>query len=143
MWGTIWQQDGADSSSGRMDESIQCRRDAFTALLQERLVVIQYQQFLLHRDALCCEWCCTVLRHQRQQVGHRRLVADRAIGFAADESQVGDVVSLAGGVAASQQCLGENVMELQAVLTARVVQSNGKVAAPPASAPCLGVGNSG
>src|SRR5690606_32799965 len=28
------------------------------------------------------------------------------------------------------QCLGENVMKLQAVLTARVVQSNGKVAAP-------------
>jgi len=79
-----------------MDESIQCRRDAFTALLQERLVVIHCQQFLLHRDALCCEWCCTVLRHQRQQVGHRRFVADRTIGFAADESQVGDVVGSRG-----------------------------------------------
>ena len=130
MWVTVWQQGGADSSSDRMDESIQCRRDSFTALLQERLVVIQYQQFLLHRDALCCEWCCTVLCHQRQQVGHRRFVADRTIGFAADESQVGDVVGLARGVAAAQQCLGENVMKLQAVLTARVVQGNGQVAAP-------------
>ena len=98
MWVTVWQQGGADSSSGRMDENIQCRRDAFTALLQERLVVIQCQQFLLYRDALCREWYRTVLCHQRQQVGHRRFVADRTIGFAADESQVGDVVSLTGGI---------------------------------------------
>ncbi|MCY1290774.1 hypothetical protein D9M70_399340 [compost metagenome] len=71
-----------------------------------------------------------MLRHQRQQVGHRRFVADRAISFAADECQIGDVVGLARGVAAAQQCLGENVMKLQAVLTARVVQGNGQVAAP-------------
>lgn len=41
-----------------------------------------------------------------------------------------------GGVAVFEQRLGEYVMELQAVLTARMVQGNGRVAAPVLGARC-------
>src|SRR5206468_6894292 len=57
-------------------------------------------------------------------------VANGAVRRAADEGQVGDVVSFAGGVGALEHRFGEDVMELQPVLRARVVEGNSEVGAP-------------
>lgn len=56
------------------------------------------------------------------QVNCRGLIADRAIRLAADEGQIGDVIRLAGSEAGLQYGFGKDVMELQAMLGARMIR---------------------
>lgn len=112
------------------NKRIQRRCNPLASLKQESLVAFHFQQRRLNRDALCCERWLAKLVHQRGQVNRRGLVADRAIRLAADEGQIGDVIRLAGSEAGLQYGFGKDVVELQAMLGARMIQSNGQMAAP-------------
>ncbi len=70
------------------------------------------------------------LRDKRWKVVSRGFITNGTVRRTTDESQIGDVVSFAGCVGILEHCFGENVVELQAVLRARVVECNGKVGPP-------------
>ena len=67
---------------------------------------------------------------ERWKVVCRGFIANGAVRRAADEGQVGDVVGFAGGVGVLEHRFGEDVVELQPVLRARVVEGNSEVGAP-------------
>src|SRR5260370_42373894 len=73
-------------------------------------------------------FACT---HDQRREGHcGRLIADRTIRLSTDEREVSDIVRLPRGVSIFQHGLGEDVMELQPVLCARVIEGNGKIRSP-------------
>ena len=76
------------------------------------------------------EGCFAGLLDQGRKIRSRGLVADRTVRLSTDESEVGDVVSFARCVGILEHCLGEDVVKLQPVLRARVVEGNGEVGAP-------------
>ena len=88
-----------------------------------------------------CAWNASMpdFLDQLWKVLARRLIADLAIGLAADEGQIRDVVGLATGVAAPQDRLRENVVKLEPMLSPAVSQRDGEVRTPVAG---LGIAES-
>jgi hypothetical protein len=85
------------------------------------------------RNALGAESTGTRASNQSWQVLARWLVADLAVGSAAYEGEVRNVIGLAGGVTVGLEYgLREDVVKLNAVLRATVTQSNSKVGMPVA-----------
>jgi hypothetical protein len=104
--------------------------DQLPALCEKCFVARKLQHCGLCGNTLCVERGHARLFNQGGEIIHWRFVTDGAIGFAADESQIGDVVRFARLVSALEHGLGEDVVELQLVLRARMVVRDDQVRAP-------------
>lgn len=58
---------------------------------------------------------------------------EAAVGAAADEDEVGDVVNFSIGLLPFEDCFGEDVVELEVVLASAVVEGDDEVACPVTS----------
>jgi hypothetical protein len=92
---------------------------------------------VLHLEKLATRWYAlraegrfAGLLDQGRKIRARWLVADRTVRLSTDEGEVGDVVRFARGVGMLEHGLGEDVMKLQPVLSARVIQGNRKIRTP-------------
>jgi hypothetical protein len=81
-------------------------------------------------DALCSKSICVSLFNKTWEVLSRRLVTDRTIRLAANESEVGDVISLAWLVCAFENGLGKDVVELKLMMRAGMIVRDNKMRAP-------------
>lgn len=73
---------------------------------------------------------CSILHDQWREVRQRCLVANSAVGLAADERKVRNIVRLSWRVAVLQLRLRKNVMKLQLVMRARMLQRDIEVRTP-------------
>src|SRR5208282_36779 len=109
---------GSASRRCRPQEGVQPRGHGLPSLAQEGFVGRNVAQRRRRRDALGLERARPGLLEHRWEVHGRLLVADLAVRLAADEGEVRDVVRLTRRVAALQDCLGKDVVELETVVTA-------------------------
>ena len=73
---------------------------------------------------------CIGLRVERRQVIRRWLLANGPVGLAADEGEVRDVVCITRAVDTLEHGLWKDVVELEPVLRAGVIQSDCQVRLP-------------
>ena len=114
----------------RAEEDIEPLGNHGPPLREKRLVRLDLEQRACRGNALRSEGCWPDLRDERWKVVSRGFIANGAVRRTTNEGQVGDVVSFAGCVGILEYCFGENVVELQPVLHARMVEGNSEVGAP-------------
>ena len=81
-------------------------------------------------DALTLEGLIAIGLSHLWEVEGRLLGTDLAVGLAADEGKVGDVIGLPGGCSALENSLGEDVVELQLVSIAHMAEGYDQVGMP-------------
>lgn len=91
---------------------------------QKVLVAIDDEQRGVGWNALGFEGGQSRLLDQRREVLHGGLVADLPVGLSADESEVCNVVGIARCVRALQNRLGKDMVKLQAVAGAGVIEGD-------------------
>jgi len=90
--------------------------------LGHELFVCYLEQTVSGGDALGLESFLANFRKKLRKVFRWRLVTNCPIRFSSDEAEIGYVVCFSRCVGALQDCLWEDVMELQTMLRTRVIE---------------------
>jgi len=92
--------------------------------------VLHGEQAGVGRDALALEGLIAIGLLDLWEIEGRLLGTDLAVGLAADEGEVGDVIGLPSGGCAFENSLGEDVVELQLVSIAHMAEGDDQVGMP-------------
>lgn len=120
----------ARSAFARPQKRVQPLSDQPPPFRQESLVALHGEQIGVSGDALALEGLLTIGLSHLWEVEGRLLGTDLAVGLAADEGEVGDVIGLPGGGSALENSLGEDVVELQLVGIAHMAEGDDEVGMP-------------
>jgi hypothetical protein len=114
----------------RAEEDIEPLGDYCPPLHEKCLVRLDLEQRAFRGNALYVKGYMPDLRNEWWKVVYRGFITNGTVRRTTNEGQVGNVVSFAGCIGILEHCFGENVVELQPVLHARVVECNGQVGPP-------------
>ena len=109
----------------RLKELIQPLRHQRASPFQEGFVTTDIEQRCGRRDALRLKRGKPGFLDHSREVDARRLVADLPVGLTSDEGHIRDVIGFAGRIAALQNSLWEDVVELEAMVRTLVIERNG------------------